>query len=61
VSDSSRWRPDIRAGSLTFALRDSLKELYSQCVMSSNNGDWEKGWFYLCNDCADLPPTPERC
>jgi hypothetical protein len=44
-----------------FALWDSRKELYLQCTMTSNNADWEKGWFYLCNDGADFPPTPERC
>jgi hypothetical protein len=24
--------------------------------MTSNNADWEKGWFYLRNDSAGLPP-----
>jgi hypothetical protein len=24
--------------------------------MTSNNADWEKGWFYLRNDDAGLPP-----
>jgi hypothetical protein len=24
--------------------------------MMSNNADWEKGWFYLRNDSAGLPP-----
>jgi hypothetical protein len=24
--------------------------------MTSNNVDWEKGWSYLCNDGAGLPP-----
>jgi hypothetical protein len=24
--------------------------------MTSNNAEWEKGWFYLRNDCAGLPP-----
>jgi hypothetical protein len=24
--------------------------------MTSNNADWEKGWFYLRNDGAGLPP-----
>jgi hypothetical protein len=24
--------------------------------MTSNNAEWERGWFYLCNDGAGLPP-----
>jgi hypothetical protein len=24
--------------------------------MTSNNADWEKGWFYLRNDSVGLPP-----
>jgi hypothetical protein len=24
--------------------------------MTSNNTNWEKGWFYLCNDSVGLPP-----
>jgi hypothetical protein len=24
--------------------------------MTSNNTEWEQGWFYLRNDGADLPP-----
>jgi hypothetical protein len=38
------------------ALQNSRKELYPQCTMASNNADWEKGWFYLRNDGAGLPP-----
>jgi hypothetical protein len=37
---------------LTFALRDSRKELYPSYTMTLNNADWEKGWFYLRNDGA---------
>jgi hypothetical protein len=46
----------VRVGGLTFASRDSRKELYPPCTMMSNNADWEKGWFYLHNDGAGLPP-----
>jgi hypothetical protein len=28
--------------------------------MTSNNADWEKGWFYLRNDGANLPPYTEK-
>jgi hypothetical protein len=51
-----RVRRAVRAGGLTFTLRDSRKELYPQCMMTSNNAEWEKGWFYLPSDGAGLPP-----
>jgi hypothetical protein len=46
----------VRVGGLTLALWDTRKELYPPCTMTSNNTDWEKGWFYLRNDGASLPP-----
>jgi hypothetical protein len=46
----------VRVGGLTLALRDTCKELYPPCTMTSNNTDWEKGWFYLLNNSAGLPP-----
>jgi hypothetical protein len=46
---------------LRFALQDTHKELYPSCTMTSNNANWEKGWFYLRNDGVDLPPTSGRC
>jgi hypothetical protein len=51
----------VRAGVLTFALRETRRELYPPCTMTSNNADWEKGWFCVRNDGAGLPPTPSRC
>jgi hypothetical protein len=45
----------VRAGGLTFAVRDSRRELYLLCTMMSNNAEWERGWFYLRNDGAGLP------
>jgi hypothetical protein len=57
----TRVRRAVRAGGLTFAVRDSRRELYPLCTMTSNNAEWERGWFYLCNDGAGLPPTPIRC
>jgi hypothetical protein len=51
----------VRADGLTFVLRETCRELYLLCTMTSNNADWEKGWFYLHNDSANLPPTPARC
>jgi hypothetical protein len=51
----------VRAGGLSISLRDSRREFYILCTMTSNNTEWERGWFYLRNDGADLPPTPARC
>jgi hypothetical protein len=52
----ARTRRAVHAGGLTLALRDTRKELYPPCTTTSNNVDWEKGWFYLRNDSASLPP-----
>jgi hypothetical protein len=45
-----------RARGLMLALWDTCKELYPLCTMTSNNADWEEGWFYLRNDDVDLQP-----
>jgi hypothetical protein len=49
-------RQAVRTGGLTLALRDTRKELYPLCTMTSNNANWEKGWFYCRNDGVGLPP-----
>jgi hypothetical protein len=49
------------AGSLSLSLRSSRREQYIPCTMTSNNADWEWGWFYLRNSGVGLPPTPARC
>jgi hypothetical protein len=41
---------------MTIALRNTRRELYIPWTMTSNNSEWERGWFYLRNDGADLPP-----
>jgi hypothetical protein len=48
-------RRAVHAGGLTLVLRDTRKELYPVCTITSNNADWEKAWFYLHNDDVDLP------
>jgi hypothetical protein len=50
-------RHTVRAG----GMRNTRRELYVPCTMTSNNVEWERGWFYLHNDGAGLPPTPARC
>jgi hypothetical protein len=57
----TRVRRAVRAGGLTFSVRDLCKEWYIPCTMTSNNAEWEMGWFYLRNEGAGLPPTPARC
>jgi hypothetical protein len=37
----------VRAGGMTIALRNMRRELYVPCTMTSNNTEWERGWFYL--------------
>jgi hypothetical protein len=55
-------RQAVRAGGLTFSVRDSRKEWYLSCTMTSNNAEWERGWFYLRDESAGLPaPTLARC
>jgi hypothetical protein len=50
-----------RGGGLSLALRSLRREEYIPCTITSNNAEWERGWFYLCNTDPGLPPTPARC
>jgi hypothetical protein len=54
-------RRTVRAGGMTITPRNTCRELYIPCTMTSNNAEWERGWFYLRNDGAGLPPTLARC
>jgi hypothetical protein len=56
-----RVRRAVRAGGLSILLRDSRKKFYIPCAMTTNNTEWERGWFYICNDGPGLPLTPARC
>jgi hypothetical protein len=51
-----KTRRAVRAGGVTIALREIRREFYIPCMMTSNNAEWERGWFYLLNDEPDLPP-----
>jgi hypothetical protein len=53
-------RRAVRAGGMSISLRESRRELYIPCTMTSNNAEWERGWFYLRNDEPSLPTTPAR-
>jgi hypothetical protein len=50
----------VRASGLALALRSSRREEYIPYTMTSNNADWERGWFYLRDADPGLPPTPGR-
>jgi hypothetical protein len=49
-----RWA--VRADGLTFALRDSRKELYPPCTMTSNNAEWERGGSASATTALASPP-----
>jgi hypothetical protein len=53
-------RSAVRAGGMSISLRESHTEFYIPCMMTSNNAEWERGWFYLHNDEPGLPPTLAR-
>jgi hypothetical protein len=50
-----RTRRAARAGGLALAVQSSRREEYIPCTMTSNNSDWERGWFYLRNAAPGLP------
>jgi hypothetical protein len=51
-----KTRRAVRAGGVTIAVRETRMELYIPCMMTSNNAELERGWFYLHNDEPGLPP-----
>jgi hypothetical protein len=55
VTAETRVHRAVRADGLSISLRDSRKEFYIPCTMTTNNAEWERGWFYLRNDRPDLP------
>jgi hypothetical protein len=61
ATSEPRIRHVARADGLLIALRSSRGKQYIPCTMTSNNAEWERGWFYLRKSGAGLPPTPARC
>jgi hypothetical protein len=57
----TRTRRVVRAGGMSLAVRTQRKDDYIPCTMTTNNADWERGWFYLRNDEPGLPPSPAWC
>jgi hypothetical protein len=40
---------------MSISPREMRRELYIPCTMTSNNAEWERGWFYIRNDEPGLP------
>jgi hypothetical protein len=40
---------------MSLAVRTQRKEEYIPSTMTTNNADWERGWFYLRNAEPGLP------
>jgi hypothetical protein len=55
VTPEPRVRRTVRTGGVSISLRATRRGLYSPCPMTSNNAEWERGWFYLRNDEPVLP------
>jgi hypothetical protein len=55
ATTETRTRRAVRAGGMSLAVRSQRKDDYIPCTMTTNNADWERGWFYLRNDEPDLP------
>jgi hypothetical protein len=49
-------RRAVRAGRVSISLWEMRRELYIPCMMTANNAEWERGWFYLRNDGPGLLP-----
>jgi hypothetical protein len=60
VTPEPRVRRAVRAGGVSISLRETRRELYIPCTMTSNNAKWERGWFYLCNDEPGLPSYTDK-
>jgi hypothetical protein len=55
IMPEPRVRCAVRTDGLTISLRDSRREFYIPCMMTFNNVEWERGWFYLRNDDTGVP------
>jgi hypothetical protein len=51
-----RTRRTVRAGGMSLTARSQRKDDYIPSTMTTNNADWERGWFYLRNAEPGLPP-----
>jgi hypothetical protein len=60
VTPETLVRRTMRAGGVSVSPRETCRELYIPCTMTSNNAEWERGWFYLRNDEPGLPPFTSK-
>jgi hypothetical protein len=51
-----RTRRAARACGMSLVVQTQRKEEYIPSTMTTNNSDWERGWFYLRNAEPGLPP-----
>jgi hypothetical protein len=51
----TRARRAVRAGGMSLTVRSQRKDDYIPSTMTTNNTDWERGWFYLHNAEPGLP------
>jgi hypothetical protein len=51
-----KTRRAMRACGVTIAVRERRGEAYIPCTMTSNNAEWERGWFCLRDDEPGLLP-----
>jgi hypothetical protein len=56
ATTETRTRRAVCAGGMSLAVRSQRKDNYIPCMMTTNNADWERGWFYLRNNEPGLPP-----
>jgi hypothetical protein len=61
ATSEQKTRRATRTGGMSLTVQTQHKEEYIPSTMTTNNADWEQGWFYLCNTEPGLPPTPARC
>jgi hypothetical protein len=50
TTPEKRVRHAVRVGGMSISPRKSRREFYIPCTITSNNTEWERGWFYLRND-----------
>jgi hypothetical protein len=55
LTTETRTRRAVRAGGMSLAVWTQRKDDYIPSTMTSNNADWERGWFYLRNAEPGLP------
>jgi hypothetical protein len=55
LTSEPRTRRAARAGGMSLVVQTQRKE-YIPSTMTTNNSDWERGWFYLRNAEPGLPP-----